>query len=147
MKLAAKKFLALLLAAMLLLGYPPRALCFYAGGIKLVPCRRVVPRGRQTVILAAGCAVNAALAGVSYAAGLGALVYVNLAVCLLNLLPLSCLDGGRLLMLYLPERARKTAAALTVLPLCIAAAVISPPSAVMIALFAAASETVMDTGS
>ena len=135
------------LAAMLLLGYPPRALCFYAGGIKLVPCRRVVPRGRQAAMLSAGCAVNAVLAAVSYAAGLSTLMYVNIAMCLLNLLPLSCLDGGRLLALYLPERARKITAALTVLPLCALAAAVSPPSAVMVALFAAAAETVMDTGS
>ena len=84
------------------------------------------------------------LAAVSFAAGLTTLMHVNLATGLLNLLPLSCLDGGRLLGLYAADSARHLAAALTVLPLCAAAAVMCPPAAVMLVLFAAASETVMD---
>ncbi len=131
------------LAAMLLLGCPPKAVCFYAGGIKLVPKSRLVPRPRQTIILAAGCAVNFLLAAVSGALGLRGLMYVSLVVGLINLLPLKALDGGRLISLYLPEKTRGIIAAVTVLPLIGAVFAVSPPAAFMFAVFAAAAELIM----
>ncbi|MCR5121751.1 MAG: peptidase M50 [Ruminococcus sp.] len=131
------------LAAMLLLGFRPKAVCFYAGGIKLVPKSGVVPRPQQTVILAAGCTVNLLLAAVSGTVGLHELMCVSLAVGLINLLPLKALDGGRLMALYLPEKARVVTAAATVLPLCAAAFAVSPPSALFLAAFAAAAELLM----
>ena len=131
------------LAMMFACGYAPKALCFYAGGIKLVPRDGIVPRGKQAVILSAGCAVNLLLAGASMVFGLGRLVYVNLAIALINLLPLNCLDGGRLLALFMPEKRRRLAAVLTVLPVCCLTALASPPAAVMLAAFSAAAELLM----
>lgn len=131
------------LAAMFACGYSPKALCFYAGGIKLVPGSGIVPRGRQAAILSAGCAVNLLLAGASSLLGLGRLACVNLAFALINLLPLRCLDGGRLLALFLPEKRRRLAAVLTVLPICGFAALVSPPAALMLAIFSAAAELFM----
>ena len=131
------------LAAMLFFGYAPKEICFYAGGIKLIPKRGIVPRRRQAVILAAGCAVNLALAGVSLVFGQQRLMYTNLAIALINLLPLSCLDGGRLLSLFLPEKRRRAIAFFTVLPVCFFTAAVSPPAAVMLAVFSAAAELLM----
>ena len=131
------------LAAMLFFGYAPKEICFYAGGIKLIPKRGIVPRRRQAVILAAGCAVNLALAGVSLISGQQRLMYTNLALGLINLLPLSCLDGGRLLSLFISEKARRVVAAVTLLPVLAAVSYASPAAAVMLAVFSAAAEMVM----
>ena len=131
------------LTAMLLTGHTPQAICFYAGGIKLVPQRGAVPRSRQALILAAGCAVNMTLAGVSLITGQQRLMYTNLAVGLINLLPLSCLDGGRLLSLFISEKARRVVAAFTLLPVLAAVSYASPAAAVMLAVFSAAAELVM----
>ena len=49
-------------AAMCLLDQPPERVCFYAGGIKIVPRWGLLSRRREGAILAAGCAVNVLLA-------------------------------------------------------------------------------------
>ena len=132
------------LAAMLLFGERPRALYLYAGGIKLIPPRRSPSRGRQAVILSAGCAVNFLLARISYLIGAERLMYVNLAVGILNLLPFSALDGGRLAELCLPYKVRRAAAAVTLLLMTAAVVILGgEPMALLVTAFAAAAEFFM----
>ena len=132
------------LAAMFALGEKPRAVCLYCGGMKLLPARRMTERPKQAVILAAGCTVNLILALTSLAIGAEDFSRVQLATGLLNLLPFSALDGGRLMRLFLPENARRAAAVVTgaLLTACITAAG-SPPLALMLAAYATAAEFLM----
>lgn len=88
------------LSAMLLYGCTPRAVTFYAGGIRIsTRWTNRLTKPARGVILSAGCAVNLLLAGVSFLMGREDLAAVNLSLALFNLLPLPALDGGRLLLL------------------------------------------------
>jgi Zn-dependent protease len=95
------------LTAMCLLSSPPDKICFYSGGIKIIPsfCG-AESRGAQTVILAAGCAVNFLLALISWLLELKFLTEINLALGVFNLMPFAYFDGGRILELYASERVR-----------------------------------------
>lgn len=100
------------LAAMCLLSSPPDKICFYAGGIKIIPRRAGMDsRAVSAVILAAGCAVNFLLAAISRSLGLIQLFEINLALGVFNFLPFSYFDGGRILELYAPDGVRKACAA------------------------------------
>lgn len=95
------------LTAMLIFEQAPEKLCFYAGGIKIVPRHTAVSRLEHTIVLSAGCAVNLIVAAVSHIIGLEELSRINLALALINLMPFGSLDGGRLMQMYLGEGARK----------------------------------------
>ncbi len=81
--------------AMKLMGIKIDGLTFRCGGISL---RAAALWGtsplKKAVILSAGCIVNIICAVV---AGQCLFGYVNMALCLFNLLPFSMLDGGRLI--------------------------------------------------
>ena len=132
------------LAVMLLLGEKPRAVCLYAGGMKILPPYHLTDRTKQTLILSAGCAVNLLFAGVSMLIGAEEMLRVHLTAGLLNLLPFSALDGGRLMELYLPTKVRRAAAVLSavIIALGIRATGVCF-GALLIAVFAAAAEFAM----
>lgn len=86
------------MAAMKLSGVKIRGLTFYSGGIglKSEPLS-LLKTGREIFILAAGPLVNLFLGAISGALGFGIFAGVNLSLMLFNLLPLSMLDGGRIM--------------------------------------------------
>ncbi|MCD8096006.1 MAG: site-2 protease family protein [Ruminococcus sp.] len=96
------------LFAMIILSQVPEQICFYSGGIKIIPkYSQIDSRTIQTVILSAGCAVNFILAMISFAAHLDKLFEINLSLAFFNLLPFSFFDGGRIVELYTSSRVRK----------------------------------------
>ena len=132
------------LTAMMALSERPRAICLYCGGLKIIPPYDLIDRPKKTVILAAGCAVNLVIAAIALPLGAYSFLRIHLATGMLNLLPFKALDGGKLLMLYLPESVRRAfaVAAASILISCIAA-VGGSPIALLIALYAAAAEFIM----
>lgn len=86
------------IGAMKLAGVRIRGLTFYSGGIglKSEPLS-LLKTGTEIFILAAGPLVNLLLAAISTAMGMGIFAGVNLSLMLFNLLPLSMLDGGRIM--------------------------------------------------
>jgi Zn-dependent protease len=134
------------LTAMCLLSSPPEKICFYAGGIKIIPRTGGIDRRTVTaVILASGCAVNFLLAAVSYLLGLQRLFEVNIALGTFNLLPFSYFDGGRIISLFAAESVRKFCTA--VCGLLFAAVIVKAggvsPAVLAVLVFAAASEIFM----
>ncbi|MCD7742618.1 MAG: hypothetical protein LUI06_10475 [Ruminococcus sp.] len=96
------------LSAMCLLSTSPDKICFYAGGIKIIPHNNgIESREVQTIILAAGCAVNFIFAIASKLLGFNMLYNINLCLGIFNLLPFSYFDGGRILELYLPHNIKR----------------------------------------
>ncbi len=93
--------------AMSIFGSAPSSVTLYGGGIKLVPDReRFHGRAAETVILLSGCAVNLAMSVVFLAMGLPREFYITgLVLCVFNLLPFSYFDGGRILSLWLSDKA------------------------------------------
>lgn len=85
--------------AMNITGIPITMLTFYAGGIAMRSKRGTDTAGTaaEVMILSAGCMVNLIICLVSFLLGARIWVYVNLSLCLFNLLPFSSLDGGRLI--------------------------------------------------
>ncbi len=93
------------LAAMLAVGCKPLAVTFYAGGVSIsAGDMSLCGRGAQTFILLAGAAVNFLLSGISHRIGCDGLCEINMALGLLNLLPLPIFDGGRVLALFFSKR-------------------------------------------
>lgn len=134
------------LSVMCLLSRAPEKICFYAGGIKIIPRRGDInTRAADAAVLSAGCAVNFLIAFVSRALGLTRLFEINLALGIFNLMPFSYFDGGRLLSLFAPEGVRKFFSFISALLLAsamIASGGISPSVAAALA-FAAVSELFM----
>lgn len=94
--------------AMIIFSSPPEKICFYAGGIKIIPARGLFDRrSYSAAILMAGCIVNFIVAAVSEFIGLSLMCEINLTLGAFNLLPFSYFDGGRLLQLYAGENFRK----------------------------------------
>ena len=86
------------MGAMGLSGVKIRGLTFYSGGIRLKSESLALRRtGTEIFILAAGPFVNLLLAVISGALGFGIFAGVNISLMLFNLLPLSMLDGGRIM--------------------------------------------------
>lgn len=99
------------IAAMCLFSQPPDKICFYAGGIKIIPKRCTIEkRSVSLVVYSAGCAVNFLLAAISFYIGQKSFSQINFALGAFNLLPFSYFDGGRLISLYASQSARRTAA-------------------------------------
>jgi len=84
------------IAAMALMGIKPKSLTFYSGGIGMKGDTMLSP-AREIFILSAGCFVNLILALWGTLAGNRIFTGINLALMLFNLLPLPCLDGGRII--------------------------------------------------
>jgi Zn-dependent protease len=84
---------------------PVKKLVFYGAGIKIIrPNNDMLNRfGREMLIVCSGCAVNVIIYAISVAlpcsAGFTALGEASLAVGMFNLMPLSFLDGGKILIL------------------------------------------------
>ena len=99
------------IAAMFLFSEPPERVCFYAGGIKIIPKKSFIEsRAASAVVLSAGCAVNLICAVLSHLIGLDEFAIISFALGFFNLLPFSYFDGGRLMELFLPygaDRVRK----------------------------------------
>ena len=77
---------------------PVGTVTFYAGGISIRPRGQAVGGSREDIlILLAGPGANLLAAAAAGATGLGELAYYNMALGVLNLLPMSYFDGGRLL--------------------------------------------------
>ena len=134
------------LAVMCLLSSPPDKICFYAGGIKIVPRRAVTDsRAVTAAVLSAGCTVNFFLAAVSRAVGLNELFEINLALGAFNLLPFSYFDGGRILEMYAPDGMRKVCAAVCAVLLTAAMLLTGgvSPAVIAVLAFVAVSEIFM----
>lgn len=86
---------------MLIFRRRPESIILYGGGIRIVPPRTPKPLslGREAAILLGGCGVNFLLWGLFTIAGAEFFAQVNLMLGAFNLLPFSCLDGGRALAL------------------------------------------------
>lgn len=132
-------------AAMCLLDQPPERVCFYAGGIKIVPRWGLLSRRREGAILVAGCAVNFLLAWLSHMAGLREFCAVNAALGAFNMLPFAHFDGGRLAALYFKEGARRALAWVCFAGIFALAAYSGQisPAALAVLIFAAISEAAM----
>lgn len=134
------------LFAMSVLSEPPEKICLYAGGIKIVPPKRIINvRKAEVVILSAGCTVNLIISVISAALGLEKMSMINLALALFNLLPFKYFDGGRLLALFVGDRVRRlfvVLGALSLLALSFISGGISLAAAAVI-VFAAASDIYM----
>lgn len=87
------------IAAACISGLPPKSITFYAGGIKMSVENGTGSRGlaREIFVLSAGCAVNLVLALFLHLSGMRLAAMISLGLGLFNLLPLSSLDGGRLI--------------------------------------------------
>lgn len=88
------------LLAMLLTGQTVKKLVFYGAGIKIIrPMNDMLCKFRQeTITLASGCTVNFILYAVTKLFGFGEdFGAVNLAIGLFNALPISFLDGGKII--------------------------------------------------
>ena len=92
------------LLMMLVTGQRVKKLVFYGAGIKIIPHNNceVISFTKQLAILSAGCAVNFALFTLLKGTGGGSELFgiVNLAVGMFNILPLSFLDGGKIIALF-----------------------------------------------
>lgn len=88
------------IAAMIYFGQPVKKIVFYAAGILIVRGENelLIPTKENIIILLSGCAVNFLIYGISsglytmYEFGL-----INLIIGLFNMLPLSMLDGGKII--------------------------------------------------
>ncbi|MBO4935066.1 MAG: hypothetical protein J5441_07890 [Clostridia bacterium] len=89
-------------------GFRVRRVSLHGGGVRM-ELNSEPPKGKAALILASGCFGNLLAAGAVKAFGGASLrAYIffgaNLLLCLLNILPHSSLDGGKLLRLALGER-------------------------------------------
>lgn len=129
------------IAAMLLFGCRPTELTFYGAGIMLSPPKRLGSFAQDAAVLASGCAVNFLLAFATCIAT-GELTFfaqTNLLLGGFNLLPVGCLDGGRLIDLALDgakAKAVKTAFALLVSVLVMTAALLGSVSVSLMCVLA-----------
>lgn len=92
---------------------PIERLLFYGGGIRLSADIERSSFPVRLAVLFAGCAFNLLLAGVLLCAGAHTAAAVNVFICLLNLLPISYLDGAQLARAVIfrfcePRRAERT---------------------------------------
>lgn len=103
------------LLAFFAVGYTPRALVFELTGIRLVkPAQELSPK-REVVVQLAGSGANllvfALLAGTTGSVSYWSIFAVtHLLLGVFNLLPLRCLDGGKLLLLFCAHFWGETAA-------------------------------------
>lgn len=131
------------ISAMCLFSSPPESVCFYAGGIKIIPKAYVLGKRSVTLIIfSAGCIVNFILAAVSYLLGLEQLCLINFSLAAFNLLPFNYFDGGRILELYADSFIRRIAALAFAIIFAFAAVKCSLPIAALLA-FALLAEAVM----
>ncbi|MGN0665812.1 MAG: site-2 protease family protein [Huintestinicola sp.] len=88
------------LAAMKLFGMHVRTVRFYGGGICIAPRENLSLRSLrcELAVLAAGPAANITLAAGAFYLGAPVIGYVSLSMAVFSLLPLSSLDGGRMLI-------------------------------------------------
>lgn len=108
------------LAVMMLFGQPVKKLIFYGAGIKIIQRKNelLVGFGKQLSILAAGCTVNFLIYAMTVFFHRYELFgLINLMVGLFNILPLNCLDGGKIIVLcfyrfFTYDKAMKLEAAL-----------------------------------
>ncbi len=92
------------LFAMALMGYRPEVLSFELNGIRLEKNMAGIPPFREFLLLISGSLVNGAIAllGILFSHGnIPLYSVIHLFIGGLNLLPLSSLDGGKLLQLLL----------------------------------------------
>ncbi|MCD7730770.1 MAG: hypothetical protein LUI05_04655 [Oscillospiraceae bacterium] len=93
------------LAVMLLFGQPVKRLVFYGAGIKIIRFRNdfLNSFGREMLIVGSGCAVNLIIYALTAifpcSEEIAYFGFANLAVGMFNALPMSFLDGGKILVL------------------------------------------------
>ncbi|MBE6758106.1 MAG: hypothetical protein E7552_06135 [Ruminococcaceae bacterium] len=99
------------IAALLLVGYPPREVTVGVCGIRLVPHPHPLDLRRQTAVLLAGPAVNLLSAAVLRWAGCApAAMAAHTVLGVFNLLPIEALDGGQVLFCAVQARGGSVAA-------------------------------------
>lgn len=119
------------LAVMLLTGMSVKKLVFYGAGIKIVRPTNICGFPSEFAVLSSGCLVNFLLYAIASYFKAYDFALVNLVVGLFNAMPISFLDGGKLLIAvfyrFLPYRfALKAEAALNY------ASVITVPAAAVV---------------
>lgn len=78
---------------------------FYGAGIKISSDGvDLMPKSKQILIYSAGCALNFAFALVYLLIGSEELFAINISLAAINILPISYLDGGKILSTLFPER-------------------------------------------
>lgn len=77
---------------------------FYGAGIK-ISSNGIwsLSKPKQIIIYSAGCAANILVAGVYFLIDAKELFIINLCLALLNILPVSYLDGGKILQTMFPQ--------------------------------------------
>lgn len=106
------------LCAMKKYGIRVNEISLYAAGIKISSYGiSTLDAYKQVIIYSAGCLLNTALALIYLSIGSSELYLMNLCLAALNILPVSCLDGGRILCVLFPshERMVKSVSILTVI--------------------------------
>jgi Peptidase family M50. len=90
------------LIAFYIVGSKPKSISVSLCGIRLVPSGRILSRRKELFTLAAGPLFNLLTALIFWKTKSAAMI--SLALMLFNLFPISPLDGGRMLSLYLPQK-------------------------------------------
>ncbi len=106
------------IAALLMMGRPPKEVAIGACGIRLVPHPYPLNAKRQATVLLAGPLVNLVLAGILAVLRCAPTAVTAHAVLgIFNLLPIEALDGGQVLGCFLPLRAVRWVSVAVLLPL------------------------------
>lgn len=92
------------LAAMLVLGERVRSISLDYFGMRIDCGGRIISRLNESVIAAAGPAVNLILAFICRILRLDGAFEINLSLAVFNLLPVKMLDGGRIISSFVNER-------------------------------------------
>ncbi|MCL2088801.1 MAG: site-2 protease family protein [Oscillospiraceae bacterium] len=90
--------------AFALVGSRPEEISLEFSGIRMIGGRRILSLGREYFVLAAGSGVNIITAVFMYLCGYERAAMLNMMTGLFNLLPMSSLDGGKMLTLALESR-------------------------------------------
>lgn len=93
------------LMAMSILGAGLRSVLLYGGGVKIAADTENISEFSRLIIYSAGCLSNAAFALIFYFAGYHEAMYINIAIAIYNLLPVSYFDGGKILSEIFGRRA------------------------------------------
>ena len=99
--------------AFALVGSRPKELWLEAGGMRIVPAAGLLAPGKEAFVLCGGCLINFLSAGLLFWLSCPQAAGFHLFLGIFNLFAVKSLDGGRLLALFLEQKAPSAAAFLS----------------------------------